>query len=119
MSEANPLTRLSNHRRITTEAEEAILGSPEHQAAGRPALVEKEEEEEEGSSVLTPATKAPVHQLAKKITMVEEKKALNVRVPASIFSMVHRHVKLEQANGVPITKDSVVTEAIKLYFGIK
>jgi hypothetical protein len=33
--------------------------------------------------------------------------------------MVHRHVKLEQANGTPITKDSVVTEAIKLYFGIK
>jgi hypothetical protein len=51
--------------------------------------------------------------------MVEEKKALNVRVPASIFSMVHRHVKLEQANGTPITKDSVVTEAIKLYFGVK
>jgi hypothetical protein len=117
VSEANPLTRLSNHRRVTTEAEEAILGSTEPQTPGRPALVE--EEEEEGSSVLTPATKAPVHQLTKKISMVEEKKALNVRVPASIFSMVHRHVKLEQANGTPITKDSVVTEAIKLYFGIK
>jgi hypothetical protein len=119
MSEGNPLTRLS--RRITPQAEQAILGAAaEPEVSTGIGLVEEEDVVVvERGQTLVPSSKAPVIQYTKKLTADEEKKPLNVRVPKSIFEMVHRHVKLEQANGSPITKDSLVTEAIKLYFGIK
>ena len=86
MSEGNPLTRLS--RRITPQAEEAFW-APKRSISSGIGLVEEEEDIVERGQTLVPSSKAPVIQYTKKLTADEEQKPLNVRVPKSIFEMVH------------------------------
>ena len=134
----NPLTRTISRNRVSPEMAAAVLGDPAPAlvppAPPKPQLVEAETEttvdlaehvrttdnaevSAKKGSKLTVKT-SNFDRLTARFEPSGQKTPLNVRVDSSLSRLVHEKVFGAKARGIPLTKDALVSDALKLYFGI-
>jgi hypothetical protein len=131
MSES-PLARTLSRQRVSPEAAAAVLGDPvpasptppviqaEHTAAPSEPETPRHEPVDGSAKKVNKASSKTNHfdRLTSTLEPSGEKKALNVRVDSSLSKLVHEKVFTAKAKGIPMTKDALVSDALKLYFDI-
>jgi hypothetical protein len=137
---SNPLSRTISRPRVSPEAAAAVLGEPVPPAPApisiqsRQDVVNQEPPAEAEAVESTPYAEIPETQTKKgtKLTVRNtnfdkltarfepsgQKTPLNVRVDSSLSKLVTEKVFGAKAKGIPLTKDALVSDALKLYFGI-
>lgn len=137
---SNPLSRTISRPRISPEAAAAVLGESAPPAVtpipfqSRQEAVDQDPIAEVEAAEPTPSAETPEapakkgSKLAVKTTNFDkltarfepsgQKTPLNVRVDSSLSKLVHEKVFGAKARGIPLTKDALVSDALKLYFGI-